>query len=99
METMPSKSALFVWLHLAARLPGRAALQMAVFIQSLSHTYERTTFLLLTPESLRAQGFTRASAYRALAALEQAGLITVRRQRGRSPLVSILDDELKGVAS
>lgn len=46
--------------------------------------------LPITPELLKRFGVSQRSGYRALAALEQAGLVKVNRHRGRCPRVTIL---------
>lgn len=99
MESVVTNDVLFAWLLHATRLPSRSVLEMAVFLQCLSHRYERRTFILLTPELLDLQGFTRVTAYRALVALEAAGLVEVKRQRGSAPLVSIVDADHGGTPS
>jgi DNA-binding transcriptional ArsR family regulator len=60
--------------------------------QSIQH--QRYEHLLLTPEMIARHGMNRITVYRALVDLERAGLVTVRRRRGNSPLVSIVADHL-----
>ena len=90
MDCIPA-ACLLNWLRSAAPLPGKAPLQMAVLLQFLSIEYQRTEFILLTPEWLSSAGFSRVTAYRALGALERAELIEVERQQGKAPLVSIIN--------
>jgi hypothetical protein len=54
---------------------------------------EQSKRAVLFPSALKRFHVNRWSAYRALTALENAGLVTVTRQSGRSPLVTILDFE------
>jgi hypothetical protein len=79
------------WLAQAAALPGRAlAVALAIWFRS---GIEGSRTVTLFPSAIEKFKVNRFSAYRALAALEQAGLIAVTRQRGRSPSVTIIDLE------
>lgn len=77
------------WLCRTARLPGKAiATALALlFKASVAGT---TKDLPLTPELLERFGVKRRSSYRAVAALEEAGLVKVKRHRGRCPRVTIV---------
>lgn len=77
------------WLTKAARLPGRALhLGMALwFLKGFKRSQQQ---LSLSPSLLRELGVNRYTAYRGLRALEAAGLVSVERQQGRSPLVVLL---------
>lgn len=75
------------WIERAARLPGKA-LHVALMIRYLDG-FEQTGTVKLRPSVRDAYGIDRFSCARALGHLETAGLITVRRKRGASPLVTI----------
>jgi hypothetical protein len=79
------------WLAYAARLPGKA-LHVGVvlwFYAGLKHS--RTVALPNT--TLRSFGVNRNAKYRALTALQNAGLIEVEGQPGCNPRVTLLDTE------
>lgn len=78
------------WLLRASKLPGKAPISLAVAILVLSLRFARRTYILLTPKLFREFGVDRTTAYRACRELENAGLITVHRCRGRAPMVDIL---------
>ena len=76
------------WLARAAALPGQAlAVGLAIWFR---RGIERRLTFPLYPSALGRFHVNRWSSYRALTALEKAGLATVQRQRGRSPVVTIL---------
>jgi hypothetical protein len=77
------------WLANAARLPGKS-LHVAVTLWCISGL-ARSQRVQLTNLSSRHFGLDRCSKYRALAWLEQAGLIKVDRHVGRAPMVTLLD--------
>ena len=52
----------------------------------------------MTTKLLCRFGITRTTGYRALQALESAGLVTVDRKLGRAPRVTIICDEVCGKA-
>ena len=77
------------WLTRAAEQPGKT-LHVAIalwFLEGIT----RTRTLPLSGKVLTALGVNRHSGYRALASLENAGLVSVVRHAGRSPVVTILD--------
>lgn len=77
------------WVERAARLPGKSLhVGMAVWY-SVGLTRSRS--VSLSNVSGSAFGVDRNSKYRALAWLEQAGLISVSRKLGRAPVVTIID--------
>jgi hypothetical protein len=77
------------WITEAARLTGRA-LHVAIAVWFLAGlTIKRT--IKLSPTVLRELGVKRRTGYRALEALEKAGLVSVKRHVGRSPIVTLLD--------
>ncbi len=76
------------WLNAAARLPGKA-LHMGIAVWHLSGLNRSARTVTLTTTVLREMGIRRTTGYRALAALEQAGLVSVVRQPGRAPVVTL----------
>jgi len=76
------------WLMRAAELPGRA-LHTAVALWFLSGV-TRSETVKLSSRSLTELGVDRHAKYRALAALERAGLVRVTRLPGQNPLVTLL---------
>ena len=77
------------WLCAASRAgTGRSPLAVAVCIRYLAGRASGDT-VKLGHKSLEEAGLTRQAAYRGLSALEDAGLVTVERVRGRAPLVTI----------
>ena len=75
------------WLSAAARLPGRT-LHAGVAIW-LEAGFRDSPVVPLSNVAGHQFGLDRNSKYRALSWLEQAGLITVERKPGRSPLITI----------
>jgi len=77
------------WLSSAARLPGKS-LHVAVALCVLRGSQKSRVVPLSNITSLRF-GLDRNAKYRALAWLEEAGLIAVERKLGRAPVVTILE--------
>src|SRR5688500_5688721 len=77
------------WLGRAASQPGRALRGAIAVWGAAGITRART--VSRQPSVLRSLGVSRYAGYRALAALEGAGLLEVQRHPGRSPVVTILD--------
>lgn len=77
------------WILRATRLP-RGALSMALVLWRLSGV-RRSRTVQLTAAGWREVFPYRQNAYRALARLEAAGLVSVERQQGRGPAVTLLD--------
>jgi hypothetical protein len=76
------------WVGRAACLPGLAlATAMAIWFR---RGIEKADTFSLYPSALQRFGVSRWGAYRALRALENAGLVVVARKRGRAPLVTII---------
>ena len=76
------------WLGRAAKLPGHS-LHVGLLLWfrmgcESSHTVR------LTPTHLKKFGVRRHTGYRALKALEKAGLVRVERHRGRAPVVTVV---------
>ena len=76
------------WLGKAASLNGKA-LHTSLAIWLVVSLDKRLT-VELRPKYLKRFAVERHAGYRSLAALEQAGLISVERKRGRSPIVTVL---------
>jgi hypothetical protein len=76
------------WITAAAMLPGRC-LHVGVAIWYLAGLGRREV-VELRPSALRLFGVSRYAGYRALLRLEQAGLVDVERNRGRSAIVTIV---------
>ena len=77
------------WLTVASEQPGKALHVGLVlwFLQGLKKNYT----VPLSQDKLRKIGVTRSSAYRGLASLEKAGLVSVVRHIGRNSIVTILE--------
>lgn len=75
------------WLAQAAMLPGRA-LFVGILVWHLAGLQGRRQ-VKWQPKRARLYGIERHVTYRALKALEGAGLLCVFRQRGRSPEIAI----------
>src|SRR5438034_488995 len=78
----------WAWLMRAAELPGRA-LHTAVALWFLSGV-TRSETVKLSGRPLTELGVDRHAKYRALAALEGAGLVRVTRSPGQNPVVKLL---------
>ena len=85
----------WTWLSTAARLPGRA-LHVALGIR-LFTGIKKTRRIALSVSWLSQLGVSRHAAYRGLKALEDRGLVSVDRHRGRKPLVTVIEIESDGV--
>ena len=79
------------WLLTAAHLPGRT-LHLALALRLLALSQHALKVPLGNIASLQF-GLDRNAKYRALACLEAAGLVTVDRKLGRSPIVTILPND------
>ena len=77
------------WLETAGRLPGKT-LHVAMVLWLLAGIARRRT-VRWAPAIAATLGIGRHAAYRGLAALEAAGLITVDRRNGRCPVVTVND--------
>lgn len=76
------------WLTTAASLPG-GALAAAIAIWFRAGCGKSHGNLSICPTLLERFGVKRMAGYRALQALEEAGLVSVVRHRGRCPLITI----------
>jgi hypothetical protein len=86
------------WLHVAMALPGKA-LHVAVELWYLAGLRSRREVVLSLSRLAGVGGFDRATASRALASLEGAGLVRVVRHVGRAPRVEILERRQRGSAA
>jgi hypothetical protein len=77
----------WAWLVAASKLPGKS-LAVGLCIWRLSGVMKSRT-LVLGNTDLEPLGVDRAGKSRALAALEAAGLISIKRKRGRFPALTI----------
>jgi hypothetical protein len=75
------------WLTAAAKLPGHA-FHVGIATWHLSFMKGSRT-VALSGKLLEDLGVSRYAGYRALTALEEAGLVSVQRHRGRNPIVTI----------
>jgi hypothetical protein len=84
------------WLERAAPLSGKA-LALGLVLWFLKGLRKHST-VRLEPSKVRSLGLSRRQCYRALDALEQAGLVAVQRHLGSAPSVTIIvgPDESKG---
>jgi hypothetical protein len=79
------------WLERAAQLPGKA-LHVALALW-FNAGLKNQACVRISLSGLQRLGALRDSARRGLAALEQAGLVSVKRHVGRKPIVTILSTE------
>ena len=77
------------WLQLAASLPGKS-LHVGLVLWYLAGLKKQKTFKL-SRTTLESFSINRHAAYRALKALEHAGLVSVERHPGRLPIVTLRD--------
>lgn len=77
------------WMSRAGQLPGKA-LHVGIALWYLSGLHRGSPTVALCGAVLATLGVTRTIGYRALKALEDAGLVGVERQPGRYPRVTLL---------
>jgi hypothetical protein len=77
------------WLERAGKLPGKS-LHVALGLWWIRGMVGKPSFPFKR-KAATAFGASKDAAYDALARLEGAGLITVQRARGKSPVVTMLD--------
>ena len=77
------------WLSAASHLPGKA-LHVSIVLWRLVGLEKKRT-VKWRPSEATSLGLDRHAVYRGLTALEGAGLVSVKRARGRAPEVTILD--------
>jgi len=81
------------WLSMASRISGKGkALHVANAIW-VTAGIKKTRTITLSMKILRGMGVNRNAAYRGLDVLEDSGLVSVIRHRGRCPVVTINDFE------
>jgi DNA-binding transcriptional ArsR family regulator len=78
------------WILAASELPGKS-LEISMALWFLKGVTRKNT-VKLSGKLIRSFGVSRSTLYRGLAAMENAGLISIRRQIGRSPMVTILNN-------
>ncbi len=78
------------WLEAVGQLHGRT-MNVAVAIWYLAGMNLKSNVVHLTGKTLRKFGVKQKTGYRALRALEKAGLIVCERRRGSCPLVTVLE--------
>jgi len=83
------------WMIAATALPGRYPLAVALVIWFRAGLEKTISKLRLTSKMLDRFSINRQAGYRALATLEDAGLVAVDRKPGRCPLVSIREKPTK----
>lgn len=76
------------WIERAAQLPGQA-LAVGLVCWLWSGMRQSSTIWLSSRHAFPALGISRYAVYRALAQLEQARLISLRRRCGHPPLITI----------
>jgi DNA-binding transcriptional ArsR family regulator len=76
------------WIKTAAKLPGKA-LEISMVLWFLKSVNKRNT-VRLSGKMIKEFGVSRPTYYRGLKALEDAGLVSIKRRVGRSPVVKII---------
>ena len=76
------------WILPASSLPGKS-LQISMALWFLKGVTRKNT-VKLSGKLVRSFGVSRSTLYRGLAEMENAGLISIQRHKGRSPIVTIL---------
>ena len=79
------------WLLAASKASGHGSgFKVAIAIWFLSGLNHQARTVKLSGSVLRELGVGRHASYRGLAALERAGLVSVERLPGQSPMITIL---------
>ena len=76
------------WLLTASKLSGKS-LEISMVLWFLKGVTKNHT-VKLSGKLVRSFGVSRSTLYRGLAEMENAGLISIQRHKGRSPMVTIL---------
>ncbi len=85
------------WIYAASKASGQGSgFKIAIALWYLSGLNRQAKTVKLSGSVLHEMGIERHAGYRGLEALEQAGLVSVERHPGRSPLVTILSVEEAG---
>src|SRR5262249_33456282 len=79
------------WLAAAAKLPGKAPLAVALAIRFEAGRRGHDRAVKLTNPLAAQLGVSPKSKYPALNALPQAGLVAVRREPKKAPVITILE--------
>ncbi|MES2793561.1 MAG: hypothetical protein V4719_28365 [Planctomycetota bacterium] len=82
---------MLAWLSQVAGLPGKATFRMALLALRLAVACGRKLHLMIEPKNVAKAGMSRVAAFDGVRALESAGLVTVKRCRGCSPVVTIVE--------
>lgn len=86
------------WLSKASKLPGKA-LNVGIILLHMGRVTGNPNWVRLKPSLLKKFGVHRNSAYRAVIALEQAGLIEIKkRQRGAAAIVALVKHIPRGMS-
>lgn len=80
------------WIRQAGRLPGKAAVLVALAIWFRLGVEGSSSAVVSTRWSSH-MGLSRKNSHRGLRLLEITGLVSVKRRRGKPPIVTILDIE------
>jgi len=78
------------WVLRAANLPGSYPMKVAISLWYQAGLH-RTNTVKVASRATDDWGVNCKARYRALGALEEVGLISVQREKGKSPVVTILD--------
>lgn len=79
------------WINAASKAAGKGSgLKVAIAIWYLSGLNRQAKTIKLSSSVLAKMGVKRHAGYRGLEALENAGLVRVERQDGRSPMVTLI---------
>lgn len=80
------------WVYLASTASGNGCgFNVAMALWYLSGLNHQSSTVKLSGKVLRKMGIQRHAGYRGLNALESAGLVSVERHPGRSPVVTLLN--------
>ena len=80
------------WLYAASAASRHGSgFKVAITLWYISGLHRQAKTVKLSGSVLHKMGIGRHAGYRGLGALEQAGLVSVERRQGRSPLVTLLN--------
>lgn len=80
------------WIYLASIASGHGCgLNVAIALWYISGLNKQSSTVKLSGKVLRKMGIKRHAGYRGLLSLESAGLVSVERHPGRSPIVTLLN--------
>ena len=78
------------WIRQAGRLPGKAAVLVALAIW-FRLGVERSSSAVVSTQWATRMGLSRRNCHRGLRQLEIAGLVSVRRRQGKPPIITVID--------